>query len=576
MPHTIADQFGSIPMSPNLGRSLGRAQEFAREQAHRALLLEHLLLALTEDPDAMTVLRACNVDLVRLGTDVSDYLGRLPEDMRAAPGAEPQPDEELLRVMEAARQAGQQSRRKQIDGSIVLAAVVGDGKSPAAGLLKTHGMTFEEAIRALQKASAQLRTKQFSAASGPAAPEGPEPAAADKPAPPPAAEPPATAQPAGPGQSVDEILASARARIQQRSATAASTPDAKAPAAKAAQDDQETLPLMSLSSFQAAPAPAAPDMPPMLESPYEGGADSPTAPGPSGAAPPPPPRLTQRLQEHPPPPQPAAQSAGGLPLPPQRAGADGAAPPRLPGWTRAPRPNLDEPPPPRRPGPANGRTLAPRRPSGELPRPAARPGAPARPGQRPSAGPLVETIPRRMRLGAPAPAQVRIGREKIEGLMQLLMAGRAQYRPEAAAAHALTVRLRAPDGGFWIEAASPETQWVDTASGDQHDEPISWRWTVTPQRSGRRRLQLLVAARMIGRDGITAEAAPPERVIDVAVSGRPARRATRWIAWLVVLAVAAALGRFGQELWEAGPLALLDRLLGGVLGLLASSGFLGG
>lgn len=160
--------------------------------------------------------------------------------------------------------------------------------------------------------------------------------------------------------------------------------------------------------------------------------------------------------------------------------------------------------------------------------------------------------------------------------MQLLMAGRAQYRPEAAVAHALTVRLRAPDGGFWIEAASPETQWVDAASGDQQDEPISWRWTVTPQRRGRRRLQLLVAARMIGRDGIAAEAAPPERVIDVAVSGNPAWRAARWIALLFVLAVAAALGRFGQELWEVGPLALLNRLLDGVLGLLASSGFLGG
>jgi hypothetical protein len=577
MPQTIADQFGSIQMSPNLGRSLGRAQEFAREQSHRALLLEHLLLALTEDPDAMAVLRACNVDLVRLGTDVSDYLGRLPEDMRAASGVELQPDQELLRVLEAARQAGQQSRRKQIDGSIVLAAVVGDGKSPAAGLLKAHGMTFEEAIRALQKASAQLRSKQFSAASGQAAPERPEPAATEKPAAAPAAEPPPpAAQPPGPGQSVDEILAAARARIQQRSAAAASTPDPKPPAAKPAQDDQETLSLMSLSSFQAAPAPATPVLPPMLESPHNGRADAP-APGPSGPAAPPP-RLAQRLQEHPPPPQPTGQSAEGLPPPPpQRAGADGAAPPRLPGWTaRAPRPNLDEPPPPRRPGPANGRTPASRRPSGELHRPAARPGAPARPGQRAAAGPLVETIPRRMRVGAPAPAQVRIGREKIDGLMQLLMAGRAQYRPDAAVAHALTVRLRAPDGGFWIEAASPETQWVGTASGDQQDEPISWRWTVTPQRRGRRRLQLLVAARMIGRDGIAAEAAPPERVIDVAVSGSPTRRAARWIAWLVVLAVAAALGRFGQELWEVGPVALLNRLLGSVLGLLASSGFLGG
>jgi hypothetical protein len=188
----------------------------------------------------------------------------------------------------------------------------------------------------------------------------------------------------------------------------------------------------------------------------------------------------------------------------------------------------------------------------------------------------VETIPRRMRVGTPAPAQVRIGREKIDGLVQLLMAGRAQYRPEAAIARALTVRLRAPDGGFSIEAASPETQWVETAPGDPQDEPISWRWTVTPQRRGRRRLQLLVAARTIGRDGIAGEAAPPERMIDVAVRGNPARRAMRWIALLLVLAIGAALGRYGQELWDAGPTALLNRLFSNVWGLLVSSGFLGG
>src|SRR5262249_53058580 len=134
-----------------------------REQSHRALLLEHLLLALTEDPDASGVLRACNVDIDRLSTDISGYLGGLLEEMRAPPGTEPAPDPELMRVVEAARLAAQQSRRRTIDGAIVLAAIVGDAKSPAAGLLKAHGMTFEEAIRTLQKASAQARSKQYSA-----------------------------------------------------------------------------------------------------------------------------------------------------------------------------------------------------------------------------------------------------------------------------------------------------------------------------------------------------------------------------------------------------------------------------
>ena len=132
MPQGSADQLQSI-MSPNLKQSFGRAQEFAREQNHRALLLEHLLLALTEDPEAAGVLRACNVDTMRLSTDISGYLSRLPEDSRAAPGAEPSFDAELMRVIEAAKQAAQQSPRKVIDGAIVLAAIVGDAKSPAAG-----------------------------------------------------------------------------------------------------------------------------------------------------------------------------------------------------------------------------------------------------------------------------------------------------------------------------------------------------------------------------------------------------------------------------------------------------------
>src|SRR5581483_7094547 len=48
MPQSFADQLRSIPMSPNLGQSLERAHRSARDQQHRLVTLEHLLLALTE------------------------------------------------------------------------------------------------------------------------------------------------------------------------------------------------------------------------------------------------------------------------------------------------------------------------------------------------------------------------------------------------------------------------------------------------------------------------------------------------------------------------------------------------
>src|SRR4029078_9965076 len=209
-----------------------------RDQSHRLVTLEHLLLALTEDAEAALILQSANVDLARLGTDVSGYLGRLLEDMRADPGAEPRPDAELLRVLQAAASAAQQSRRKQIDGAIVLAAIVGDGKSPAAGLLKALGMTFEEAIRALQRANTKARLKPLAKASAPTAevpPVATPTAAARVPAEVepssdvsdasddvPITEPGASTLPQPLGtQSADEILAAARARIQKRSATIA-------------------------------------------------------------------------------------------------------------------------------------------------------------------------------------------------------------------------------------------------------------------------------------------------------------------------------------------------------------------
>jgi hypothetical protein len=265
MPHSIADDFKSIPMSSNLGESLERAHRFAREQTHRTVTLEHLLLALTEDQEAALILQAANVDLGRLRADVSGYLGRLLEDMRAEPGSEPKPDPELLRVLQAAASAAQQSKRRQIDGAIVRAAVVGDGKSPAAGTPR-RGMTFEEAIRALQRANSQARLKMPAKAATAKAPEPATTPEAPKPVEPAASveTPVATgdmgslsARLATQADTADHILAAARARIQQRaSAAAAKSSDATPKPATTAQEPQ--APIQEPVQAKEATAPAEP------------------------------------------------------------------------------------------------------------------------------------------------------------------------------------------------------------------------------------------------------------------------------------------------------------------------------
>ena len=61
-------------LSQNLEQSLHRALALANERRHEYATLEHLLLALTEDQDAIAVLRACGVDIDHLRQDLSDYI----------------------------------------------------------------------------------------------------------------------------------------------------------------------------------------------------------------------------------------------------------------------------------------------------------------------------------------------------------------------------------------------------------------------------------------------------------------------------------------------------------------------
>jgi ATP-dependent Clp protease ATP-binding subunit ClpA len=61
-------------LSRNLEQSLHRALAHANERRHEYATLEHLLLALTEDQDAIAVLRACGVDLDKLRRDLGQYL----------------------------------------------------------------------------------------------------------------------------------------------------------------------------------------------------------------------------------------------------------------------------------------------------------------------------------------------------------------------------------------------------------------------------------------------------------------------------------------------------------------------
>ena len=656
MSQSFAEALSWVPVSATFSATLGRAHEYAVAQAHRSVTLEHLLLALAEDPDANVVLQASNIDIGRLMHDASAHLGH--NDDRIPPGhpVDPGADEALIRILDYAAAAARQSRRREINGAIVLAAIVGEAHSVAASMLQAQGLTFEGAIKALQRApAAQAQRPQGHALPAPTpAPSQPYPVSAvppqadvagingtatqtneqilanvrrridanrtaprpvavkpvrepyppppEKPAPTPkrdevarpaavAAAPPVSAAPAVPPVSVVPAAPPV-------SAAPAAPPVAVVPAPPTAAINPTGAPIQ-LPGDAAAPAPSRPAAATAPEDPYTGlypelpqvlaspsmpaaparpadGAPTndaryaePFRPGPaagegglSSRLPPPlPPPMVAR-------PAPAIAEAPPSPLRPRQHGAPVAPPSSVP-WPAPVQPQPSAlsptgapPPSPQMPpemNPLDGGIAGapypepdsvPPRSVENVPVPVRRPKTPkvqGRPSAAIQAGQLVENIPRAMRVGKMEVVEVRISRASVKSITDGMQGAGPSYLHELIVTKAMSVRLRSLDRGFAIEPGSPETQWIDNSPAQLGDEFASWRWNITPLRRGRGQLQLIVSARTIASDGLSADTALPDQVFDIVVATDYLRLMRRVAGWIGLMFVGGMLSKFGQN-----------------------------
>ncbi|MEM7619387.1 MAG: Clp protease N-terminal domain-containing protein [Pseudomonadota bacterium] len=150
MANTFAERLGWIPKSESLRVTLVRALTYAQERNHVEVTLEHLLMALIDDPNAASILEACKVNLASLRSEAANYISSELTDLIALGEGEVQASESLNKVMAHASAAAEQSQRDQIDGAIVLAALIGEGESQAAHILNAFGLTFDVAVTNLK------------------------------------------------------------------------------------------------------------------------------------------------------------------------------------------------------------------------------------------------------------------------------------------------------------------------------------------------------------------------------------------------------------------------------------------
>src|SRR5881296_643106 len=132
--------------SRSLEKSLHRALAHANERHHEYATLEHLLLALTEDQDAISVLRACSVDLDRLRREVLTYVDNELTNLVASHSEDAKPTASFQRVLQRAAIHVQSSGREEVTGANVLVAMFAERESHAAYFLQEQDMTRYDAV----------------------------------------------------------------------------------------------------------------------------------------------------------------------------------------------------------------------------------------------------------------------------------------------------------------------------------------------------------------------------------------------------------------------------------------------
>ncbi|HEY5207873.1 MAG TPA: ATP-dependent Clp protease ATP-binding subunit ClpA [Stellaceae bacterium] len=155
-------------LSRNLEKTLHRALAYANERRHEYATLEHLLLALTEDQDAVAVLRACTVDLEKLRRDLIAYVDSELGNLVSNHAEDAKPTASFQRVLQRAAIHVQSSGREEVTGANVLVAMFAERESHAIYFLQEQDMTRFDAVNYISHgiAKAPGRSEQRRAQGG--------------------------------------------------------------------------------------------------------------------------------------------------------------------------------------------------------------------------------------------------------------------------------------------------------------------------------------------------------------------------------------------------------------------------
>lgn len=150
-------------LSRNLEQTLHRALETATHRHHEFATLEHLLFALTDDQDAIAVLRSCGIALDDLRDQLVQYLENELGDLVNPEAEEAKPTTAFQRVLQRAAIHVQSSGREEVTGANVLVALFSERESHAVFFLQEQDMTRFDAVNYISHGIAKVSNPEGSA-----------------------------------------------------------------------------------------------------------------------------------------------------------------------------------------------------------------------------------------------------------------------------------------------------------------------------------------------------------------------------------------------------------------------------
>ena len=121
--------------------SLHMAFMDARQKRHELITVEHLLLAMLDNPSAAEVLKACGSNIDVLRNELTQYIDDHTPTISGEDEVDTQPTLGFQRVIQRAMLHVQSSGKKEVNGANVLVAIYGEKDSHAVFFLHQQGIT---------------------------------------------------------------------------------------------------------------------------------------------------------------------------------------------------------------------------------------------------------------------------------------------------------------------------------------------------------------------------------------------------------------------------------------------------